>query len=83
MLRVEGRESVQARALAAVAGIGSQLEPSAALRAVVAAAADLTGARYGALGLIGDAGTLSGFIPVGDGFRARSPRSGTGRRAAA
>jgi signal transduction histidine kinase len=62
---LEGRESVQARVLAAVAGIGSQLEPSAALRAVVAAAADLTGARYGALGLIGDAGTLSGFIPVG------------------
>jgi signal transduction histidine kinase len=62
---VEGRESVQARVLEAVAGIGSQLEPSAALRAVVAAAADLTGARYGVLGLIGDAGTLSGFIPVG------------------
>ncbi|HEX5292670.1 MAG TPA: GAF domain-containing protein [Streptosporangiaceae bacterium] len=51
--------------MAAVSGIGSQLEPSAALRAVVAAAADLTGARYGALGLISDAGRLSGFIPVG------------------
>ncbi|HMH90438.1 MAG TPA: GAF domain-containing protein [Streptosporangiaceae bacterium] len=65
MLRVEGRESVQARVLEAIAGIGSQLEPSAALRAIVAAAMDLTGARYGALGLIGDGGTLSGFIPVG------------------
>jgi signal transduction histidine kinase len=62
---VEGRESVQARVLAAVAGIGSQLEPSAVLRAIVAAAVDLTGARYGALGLIGDDGTLSGLIPVG------------------
>jgi signal transduction histidine kinase len=62
---VEGRGSVQARALEAVAGIGSQLEPSAALRAIVTAAVDLTGARYGALGLVGEGGTLSGFLPVG------------------
>jgi signal transduction histidine kinase len=51
--------------LEAVAGIGSQLEPRAALRAIVAVAVDLTGARYGALGLLGDDGQLSGFIPVG------------------
>lgn len=51
--------------LAAVAGIGSQLEPPAALRAIVAAAVDLTAARYGALGLAGEDGTLSGFIPAG------------------
>ena len=51
--------------LEAVAGIGSQLEPSAALRAIVTAAVDLTGARYGALGLIGEGGSLSGFVPVG------------------
>jgi signal transduction histidine kinase len=50
--------------LEAVAGIGSQLEPSAVLRRIVVAAVDLTAARYGALGLVGD-GTLSGFIPVG------------------
>jgi signal transduction histidine kinase len=65
VLKVEGRESVQARVLEAVAGIGSQLEPSAALRAIVTAAVDLTGARYGALGLIGEGGSLSGFVPVG------------------
>ena len=64
-LTVEGRESVQARVLEAVAGIGSQLELSAVLDRVVAAAVDLTAARYGALGLIGHDGTLSGFIPVG------------------
>jgi signal transduction histidine kinase len=51
--------------LAAVAGIGSQPEPTAALRRIVAAAADVTGARYGALGLVGHGGRLSGFIPVG------------------
>ena len=51
--------------LEAVAGIGSQLEPTAALRAIVAAAVELTDARYGALGLLGHDGELSGFIPVG------------------
>jgi signal transduction histidine kinase len=62
---VEGRESVQARVLEAVAGIGRQLELPAVLRRIVAAAMDLTAARYGALGLVGHDGTLSGFIPVG------------------
>jgi signal transduction histidine kinase len=62
---MEDRESVLARVLEAVAGIGCQLEPAAALEAIVAAAVDLTGARYGALGLIGEAGQLTGFIPVG------------------
>ena len=51
--------------LAAVAGIGSQVEPTAALARIVAAAVEVTGARYGALGLIGEGGQLSGFIPVG------------------
>jgi signal transduction histidine kinase len=51
--------------LAAVAGIGGQLEPSAVLRRIVAAAVELTGARYGALGLVGEDGRLSGFVPVG------------------
>jgi signal transduction histidine kinase len=50
--------------LEAVAGIGRQLEPSAVLRQIVAAAVDLTAARYGALGLVGE-GTLAGFVPVG------------------
>ena len=54
-----------ARALEAVAGIGYQLEPTAALERIVSAAVELTGARYGALGLIGEGGQLSGFIPVG------------------
>jgi len=51
--------------LEAVAGIGSQLEPTAALERIVSAVVELTGARYGALGLIGEDGQLSGFIPVG------------------
>ena len=51
--------------LEAVAGIGSQLEPSATLQAIVDAAVDLTGARYGALGLIGECGALSGFVQAG------------------
>jgi signal transduction histidine kinase len=51
--------------LAAVAGIGGQLEPSAVLRRIVTAAVELTGARYGALGLVGEDGRLSGFVPVG------------------
>ncbi|MGH3276753.1 MAG: sensor histidine kinase [Streptosporangiaceae bacterium] len=56
---------MQATLLEAVAGIGGQIEPSAALRRIVQAAVDLTGARYGALGLLGEGGRLSGFIPVG------------------
>src|ERR1700722_8912962 len=61
-LTVERRESVPARVLEAVAGIGNQLEPTAALERIVSAAVGLTGARYGALGLIGEGGPLSRFL---------------------
>jgi signal transduction histidine kinase len=51
--------------LRAVGGISGELEPNAVLRRIVEAAVELTGARYGALGILGDGGRLSGFIPVG------------------
>jgi signal transduction histidine kinase len=49
----------------AAARIGGELEPNAVLRRIVEAAVELSDARYGALGIIGEAGRLSGFIPVG------------------
>jgi signal transduction histidine kinase len=51
--------------LRAVGGISGELEPNAVLRRIVEAAVELTGARYGALGILGEGGRLSGFIPVG------------------
>jgi signal transduction histidine kinase len=51
--------------LRAAGRIVSELEPNAVLRRIVEAAVDLTDARYGALGIIGEAGRLSGFVPVG------------------
>jgi signal transduction histidine kinase len=51
--------------LEAIAGIGAELEPDAMLERIVAAAVALTGARFGAMGVIGEGGRLSGFIPAG------------------
>jgi signal transduction histidine kinase len=51
--------------LEAMAGIGRELEPNAMLERVVAAGVSLTGARFGAMGVVGEGGRLSGFIPVG------------------
>lgn len=51
--------------LEAVVGIGSELELESVLRRVVEAAVGLVDARHGALGVIGDDGRLTEFIPVG------------------
>jgi signal transduction histidine kinase len=51
--------------LEAVAGAGFELEPDAVLERIVASAVSLTGARFGAMGVIGEGGRLSGIIPVG------------------
>ncbi len=58
------RDRVQSL-LAAVVGIGSELDLQAVLRNIVTAAAGLADARYGALGVIGANGRLADFIPVG------------------
>jgi len=58
------RDRVQAL-LEAVVAVGSQLELEVVLRQIVEAATGLANARYGALGVIGDAGKLAEFIPVG------------------
>jgi len=51
--------------LEAVVGIGSELEVESVLRRIVEAAVQLVGARYGALGVVGENGRLTEFIPVG------------------
>ncbi|GIH78279.1 sensor histidine kinase [Planobispora longispora] len=51
--------------LEAVIAIGSELDLESALRRVITAATRLADARYGALGVIGEGGTLKRFIPVG------------------
>jgi len=51
--------------LEAVVAVGSQLELEAVLRRIVEVAAGLVNAQYGALGVIGEAGKLSEFVPVG------------------
>jgi signal transduction histidine kinase len=51
--------------LEAVAGIGAELDPDAMLQRIVSVAVGLTGARFGAMGVVGEGGRLSGFIPVG------------------
>jgi len=60
------RDRVQAL-LEAVVAVGSQLDLEIVLRQIVEAATGLVNARYGALGVIGDAGKLAEFIPVGVG----------------
>lgn len=51
--------------LEAVVAIGSDIELESVLRRIVEAAANLVDARYGALGVIGEDGQLTEFIPVG------------------
>src|ERR1039458_3252863 len=51
--------------LEAVVSVGSQLDLEAVLRQIVEAATGLVSARYGALGVIGEAGRLAEFVPVG------------------
>lgn len=51
--------------LEAVISVGAELDLSSALRRIVEAATVLVDARYGALGVIGEDGLLSEFVPVG------------------
>jgi signal transduction histidine kinase len=51
--------------LEAVVAVGSSLELEVLLRSVVETAVSLVDARYGAIGVIGEGGTLAEFIPVG------------------
>ena len=51
--------------LEAVVAIGGNLDLEIVLRKIVEAAVPLVRARYGALGVIGDDGRLTEFIPVG------------------
>jgi signal transduction histidine kinase len=51
--------------LEAVVAIGRHLDLEVVLRRIVEAAVSLVDARYGALGVIGDGGTLVEFVPVG------------------
>ncbi|GGT05132.1 histidine kinase [Planobispora rosea] len=51
--------------LEAVVSIGSDLDLETVLRRIIKAATTLVDARYGALGVIGEGGTLERFIPVG------------------
>ena len=47
------------------ASVAGQVELSGLLRSTVEIAMELTGARYGALGVLGEQGNLVHFIPVG------------------
>ncbi len=51
--------------LDAVVGVASNLDLELMLRRIVDAAVSLSGARYGALGVIGDNGRLEECVPVG------------------
>jgi signal transduction histidine kinase len=51
--------------LEAVVAVGSNLELEVVLRRIVEAAVRLVDSRYGALGVIGEGGTLAEFVPVG------------------
>ena len=51
--------------LEAVVAVGSNLDLETVLRRIVEAATGLVGARYGALGIVGERGSLAEFIPVG------------------
>jgi transcriptional regulator of heat shock response len=57
----DSRERLRAL-LGAVVGIGTDLDLRSTLERIVVAACDLTGARYGALGVIGPDRTLVEFI---------------------
>ena len=49
----------------AVVAVGSQLELEMVLRQIAEAAVTLVSARYGALGVVGEGGRLTEFVPVG------------------
>ena len=49
----------------AVMAVGSNLDIEEVLRGIVEAAVTLVDAKYGAMGVIGEGGTLAEFIPVG------------------
>jgi signal transduction histidine kinase len=51
--------------LEAVVAVGSHLDLEVVLRQIVEAATGLVNAKYGALGVVGDDGSLAEFIPVG------------------
>ncbi len=51
--------------LEAVVAVGSHLELEVVLRQIVEAAVRLVSARYGALGVVGEGGRLTEFVPVG------------------
>jgi signal transduction histidine kinase len=51
--------------LEAVVTVGSDLDLETMLHRIVEAAVSLAGARYGALGVIGEGGQLAEFVPVG------------------
>lgn len=51
--------------LKAVVAVGSGLDLETMLHRIVEAAVSLAGARYGALGVIGEGGRLAEFVPVG------------------
>jgi signal transduction histidine kinase len=51
--------------LEAVVAVASQLDLEVVLRQIVEAAVRLVDAKYGALGVIGEGGTLAEFVPVG------------------
>jgi signal transduction histidine kinase len=53
------------RLLEAVVTVGSGLDLETMLHRIVEAAVSLAGARYGALGVVGEGGRLAEFVPVG------------------
>jgi signal transduction histidine kinase len=61
---VKTRDRVHAL-LEAVVAVGSNLDLEVVLRQIVQAAVTLVDARYGALGVVGEGGRLTEFVPVG------------------
>ena len=51
--------------IAAAAGVAGQTDLSSLLRTLITTAMEITGARYGAIGILGEHGTMVEFIPVG------------------
>src|SRR3989337_2995756 len=49
----------------AAAGVAGQTDLSSLLRATVSTAVELTSAKYGAIGVLGEHGSLVDFIPLG------------------
>jgi signal transduction histidine kinase len=68
-----GARDQMERLLRVVVGLASDLDLDATLRRIVTAAMELTGSRYGAIGVLGADGTLVSFIHsgVGDATSAR------------